>query len=361
MTDAAAFARRMGPDASRTSPTPETVSTPSAVRAVQVEGLCFSYDNGEETLSDVSLSVEPGDFLAVIGPNGGGKSTLLRLLLGLSRPSRGSVRIFGKHPSSMSRHIGYVPQFSTLQLDFPASVLEMTLMGGACPDAWGGRWRTDRTVRDKALAYLDILGLAQCAHLPIRALSGGQRQRALVARALMGRPDASCDPTPAKSASKTDGTPSTNAGNRPDAMHALLSGESFLLLLDEPTASIDPEGKFCFYEFIGKLRGSVTMIVVSHDMFMASPFFTHIAFVNRTVTPLLGKTLTPDTVTALFGNHMHECPLADLQHAGGVLHEVGCSHPTCRSTDVACKKDAGCSVCGETDSSHRGRAGKMTV
>lgn len=361
MTDAAAFAKRAVPDASRTSAALEAVRTPPAVKAVQVEDLCFSYDDGEETLSDVCLSVEPGDFLAVIGPNGGGKSTLLRLLLGLSRPSRGSVRIFGKTPSAMSRHIGYVPQFSTLQLDFPASVLEMTLMGGACPNAWGGRWRTDRAARDKALTYLDILGLADCAHLPIRALSGGQRQRALVARALMGRPDASCDPAPAKSAFRTEGTISANAVNRPDAMLAPHSGESFLLLLDEPTASIDPEGKFCFYEFIGKLRSSVTVIVVSHDMFMASPFFTHIVFVNRTLTPLPGKTLTPDTVTALFGSHMHECPLADFQHAGGLLHEAGCSHPICRPTDETCEQDT-CAICGETDgSSSRDRAGKMTI
>lgn len=246
----------------------------------------------------------------------------------------------------MSRRIGYVPQFSTMQLDFPASVLDMTLMGGACPDLWGGGWRTDKPARERALAYLDILGLADCADVPVKALSGGQRQRALVARALMGRPASA--PLPA--AAKIGGPPTVENG--PGVMDALLNGEPFLLLLDEPTASIDPRGKFCFYEFIGKLRGKVTVIVVSHDMFMASPFFTHIVFVNRTLTPLPGKTLTPETLTALFGSHMHECPVADLQHAGGLLHTSGCTHPACRSTAEAHEKGV-CAVCGATGCGHR--------
>lgn len=323
MSDSVTFAGRSAP---------ETAPAPPAPKAVQVENLHFSYDDGEEALSGVSLSVEQGDFLAVIGPNGGGKSTLLRLLLGLGRPTHGSVRIFGNSPSVMGSHIGYVPQFSTLQPDFPASVLDMTLMGGARPGPWGGGWKTDKAARTRALTYLEVLGLAEYAHVPVRALSGGQRQRALVARALMGRPDEPLPPLSAKSAHREGGASSADTACAP------LSGEPFLLLLDEPTASIDPGGKFCFYEFIGQLRGKVTVIVVSHDMFMSSPFFTHIVFMNRTLTPLSGKTLTPDMVTALFGTHLHECPVADLQHAGGLLHEIGCSHPACRSTPETCEK-----------------------
>lgn len=278
----------------------------SGTPAVRIDNLSFSYTNCEPALENVSLAVEQGDFLAIIGPNGGGKSTLLRLILGLLRPQQGAVSVFGSSPSTVSRHIGYVPQFSTMQPDFPASVLDMTLMGAACPGALGGSWPTGRKAREKALGYLDLLGLGDCARQPVGSLSGGQRQRALVARALMGRP----------AGLHQSGEEQTGAA-------------PFLLLLDEPTASIDPQGKFCFYEFLGKLRGSVSIIVVSHDLFMASPFFSHIVFVNRTLTGLTGNELSVENLNVLFGQHLHDCPIADLQHAGCDVRHSGCSHPAC--------------------------------
>lgn len=274
------------------------------VPVVEIKSLNFSHGR-DAVLQDVSLTVEPGEFLAVIGPNGGGKTTLLRLILGLIQPDSGSVRVFGEVPGSMNGHIGYVPQFSTLHLDFPASVLDMVLMGAACPSPRGGNWGTGKVVREKALEYLNTLGLADCARLSVSALSGGQRQRALVARALMSRPD-------------PDG---------PDCKGRAAS--PFLLLLDEPTASIDPQGKFCFYEFLGKLRGSISLIVVSHDLFMVSPFFSNIAAVNNGLTRLRSSELTPENLTVLFGRHLHECPVADLQHAGITLHHSDCTHPAC--------------------------------
>ena len=279
---------------------------------VEISGLGFSHGR-DPVLKDVNLRVESGEFLAVIGPNGGGKTTLLRLILGLLRPGAGSVRVFGQAPGSMNGRIGYVPQFSTLNLDFPASVLEMTLMGAARPTLRGGGWRLGKTIRNTALDYLDTLGLADCARLPVSSLSGGQRQRALVARALMSRPD-------------------------PDKAGQGRGGASpFLLLLDEPTASIDPQGKFCFYEFLGKLRGSVTLIVVSHDLLMVSPFFSSIAAVNTSLTRLRNSELTPENLTLLFGRHLHECPVADLQHAGQPPHHDGCTHPACADAGPARK------------------------
>jgi zinc transport system ATP-binding protein len=257
----------------------------------------------------VSLAVEPGEFLALIGPNGGGKTTLLRLILGLLQPASGTVRVFGKTPGIMNRHIGYVPQFSTLRLDFPASVMDMVLMGAAGPSSGGGRWLTGKAGKTQAMEYLDTLGIADCARLPVSALSGGQRQRALVARALMSKPI-------------------------PDAAHSQGSAAlPFLLLLDEPTASIDPQGKFCFYEFLGKLRKRITLIVVSHDVFMLSSFFSGIAVVNNGITRLEGSELTPENLTVLFGRHLHDCPVADRQHAGKALHQTGCTHPVCAEKD----------------------------
>ena len=273
-----------------------TAKNSSAAPVVDIQNLRFSHDV-DPVLENVSLTVPQGELLAIIGPNGGGKTTLLRLILGLLQPQAGSVHVFGSHPASMSRSIGYVPQFSTMQLDFPASVMDMVLMGAARPSLWGGCWSTAKAAREKALSYLDVLGLADCAAVPVGSLSGGQRQRALVARALMGRTGHDREP--------------------------------FLLLLDEPTASIDPQGKFCFYEFLGKLRGSITIIVVSHDLFVASPFFSSIAFVNHTLTVLPGNQLTPENLTILFGQHLHECPVADFQHATGAQHPGGCPHPAC--------------------------------
>lgn len=310
-----------------TVPSREALSSilPVPIPAVAAEHVSFSYGGCEDVLHDVSLTLRRGDFLAVIGPNGGGKSTLLRLILGLQKPLTGIIRVFGGDPALMSRRIGYVPQFSTMQQNFPASVLDVALMGAACPGIRAGSWPIDKTAKEKALTYLDILGLADCVRLPVGALSGGQRQRLLVVRALMGRPDKTGESYPAEEE----------------------SGD-FLLLLDEPTASIDPEGKFCFYEFIGKLRGRVSVIVVSHDLFMATPFFNHVLLVNKQVTPLYGNALNPRNLGALFERHLHDCPMGDLLHAGGVHHDNDCSHPVCRSTAEAVDRGY-CTACNEAN------------
>lgn len=316
-----------------TPPCPDTDTAASdlaeelPVPAVSISGLSFFHDRNSPTLDGITLTVNQGDFLALIGPNGGGKTTLLRLMLGLLTPQYGTVSIFGGPPAAKSRHIGYVPQFSTMQPDFPASVLDLILMGGATPGIRGGGWNTSAAARDKARGYLELLGLGGLEKHSIGALSGGQRQRALVARALMGS-EKNLNVVPA-------------AKNAP---------APFLLLLDEPTASIDPGGKFCFYEFLGNLRGKITMIVVSHDLFLASPFFSHVAFVNATLTPLNGNGLSPENLNLLFGRHLHDCPVADIQHAGGAMHPDGCTHPACRSTAEAVSTEKRCAACGEGES-----------
>ncbi|MDR0826535.1 MAG: ATP-binding cassette domain-containing protein [Desulfovibrio sp.] len=274
--------------------------------ALEIADLSFSHSGREPVLEDVTLDMRTGEFLALIGPNGGGKSTLLRLIVGLLRPCSGTLTVFGKAPGQASANIGYVPQFSGLSPDFPATVLEMTLMGAAEPCARGGIWGRDRRARDRAHAYLEILGLTGLAGQSLSSLSGGQRRRAMVARALMGGPE--------------------NFLLHPDSTSPEFP---FLLLLDEPTAGVDAEGTFCFYEFLGKLRGGISIIVVSHDLFMVSPFFDRVAFVNRRLTPLSGPSLTQDALAALFGRHMHACPVADMQHALGGRHLSGCSHPAC--------------------------------
>ncbi|MDL2266933.1 ABC transporter ATP-binding protein [Desulfovibrio sp. OttesenSCG-928-G15] len=290
-------------------------ATSPVTPAVLLQDVSFAYENCEPVLKDISLSVAQGDFLALLGPNGGGKTTLLRILLGILAPSTGTARIFGQSPASASGHIGYVPQFSTMAKDFPCTVLDMVLMGAARPGWRGAFWPTDKKAKDKATAYLALLGMEKVLHRSVCDLSGGQRQRALVARALMSFPAVfPCEPQTSVPL-------------------------PYLLLLDEPTASVDPEGTFCFYEFLGKLKGCVSIIVVSHDLFIASPFFSRVAFVNKTLSTLDDTEISPENLTHLFGRHLHDCPVADMQHAGQAIHPDGCSHPACASRAPSTAED----------------------
>ncbi len=134
------------------------------------------------------------------------------------------------------------------------------------------------------MGLLDRIGIADLADTPVNALSGGQRQRLLLARALMGR----------------NGT------------------EPFLLLLDEPTASIDPQGKGCFLEFCDSLRRDITMVMVSHELSMASPFFSAVALVNKTLTLVPGNCPDTEAVRSFIGSHAPDCPVGRLlRHAPG--------------------------------------------
>ncbi len=260
---------------------------PQVRDAVFLENVSFSRE-GDTILENVTLRVAAGDFLAILGPNGGGKTTLLRIILGLVKPDTGTVRVFGKPPAEARSHIGYVSQFSTIRQDFPATVLDMTLMGAAGPrsvGAWGQwtLWPRDRASRDRAMAVLGLIGIADLAGKPAHALSGGQRQRLLLARALMGR--------------KAD--------------------EPFLLLLDEPTASIDTQAKGLFLDFCNKLRHDLTMIMVSHELGMASPFFSGVALVNRTLADVTGNCPDSETLRAFIGTHGPDCPLGRMFHGPG--------------------------------------------
>ncbi len=200
----------------------------------------FSY-NGQPSLQDVTLTIRQHDFVAMIGPNGGGKSTLLRLILGLLEPSSGTVRVMGELPENASSVIGYVPQNVHINDHFPITALDVVLMGALEP----GRplKRVTNTQRQDARAFLERLDMASHENDRIGELSGGQRQRVFIARALMTRPK--------------------------------------LLLLDEPTASIDTRGQTEFYELLKELNRDIAILVVSHDLFIISQYATSAACVNH--------------------------------------------------------------------------------
>ena len=202
----------------------------SSSPVVQVEHVDFAWD-GNEVLRDCNLEVTEGQFLGLLGPNGGGKTTLLRLILGELVPQRGRVLVFGKeaHRLGRGRHlIGYVPQRERAEVNFPATALDTVVMGTFSSLGFGRRVR--RAQREAALRILDRLGLAEVGHKPLRELSGGQQQRVFVARALVAQPR--------------------------------------LLLLDEPTVGIDIAGQESFYQQLHQLQAEMglTVIMVTHDM-----------------------------------------------------------------------------------------------
>ncbi len=166
---------------------------------LSLHNLYAGYDS-ELILQDVSLDVFPSDFIGLVGPNGGGKSTLLRVILGLLPPQRGEVRVMGLPPAQGRRFVGYVPQFVESDRDFPISVWETVSLG--LVSGWSLFRRFSRQEKERIEAALEMVSMADLRHKPMGALSGGQRQRVWLARALVSEPK--------------------------------------LLLLDEPTASIDP-------------------------------------------------------------------------------------------------------------------------
>lgn len=240
---------------------------------IEVKNLTFSYRKGDApTLDDVTFSLKCGESGCIVGPNGGGKSTLLKLLLGLLTPDSGSIKILGKTPISAARKIGYMPQYHQLDAAFPATVLEVALMGRARGSLLG---RYSRRDREKALAALDEMGCAGLEKRSFSTLSGGQRQRVLISRALASEPE--------------------------------------LLLLDEPTANIDPGAEEQFYQTLEILRNRMTVLTVSHDLGFVSREIDHIICVNRKVSIHRSEEFTSEAADAVYHHkvnmirHDHSC------------------------------------------------------
>lgn len=238
---------------------------------IAIHGLTFSY-NGQPVLQDVDLTVETGERLAVLGPNGGGKTTLLKLVLGILRPSAGEITVFGDAPGRHSAHIGYVPQRLdgvAERKDLPITALDVVLMGLLSSSRCGFRFSREEVTR--ARQALEQVEMPRVAARRFCELSGGQKQRVLIARALVSEPG--------------------------------------LLILDEPTANIDPQGKFCLYEVLSRIGQGVTTLVVSHDMSILASGATAVACVNGRLLHADKPELTREMVDLLYGVHDPECPM----------------------------------------------------
>ena len=197
--------------------------------AIELHGVDYAYDGGPPVLRDVCLTVEEGEFVAIAGPNGGGKTTLLRILLGLARPAAGTALLFGVPAHRFSRRapLGYLAQRSRLGTDAPATVREVVSAGRLAAGGLLGPLRAgDKAIVARAIA--DV-GLEEKADAPLATLSGGQQQRAFISKALAAEPS--------------------------------------LLVLDEPTAGVDPGAQESLARLLERLHRErqVTVLYVLHE------------------------------------------------------------------------------------------------
>ncbi len=243
-----------------------------------LEDVWAGYD-GEPVLEGINLSVKERDFVGIIGPNGGGKTTLLRVMLGLIQPTRGRVRVLGGRVAQGRRFIGYVPQQVNFDRDFPVNVWDVAMMGRLGRRGLLRRYTPeDRRAVTRALQQVDMMGLKD---RPIGELSVGQRQRVYVARALATEPK--------------------------------------ILLLDEPMASVDPQVSTSIYELLSRLNERITILMVSHDMSAISSYVKTVGCLNRRLFYHESREITPDMLEGVY-----HCPIDLIAH--GVPHRVFAHH-----------------------------------
>ncbi len=237
--------------------------------AAHLEHVTFRYGNGdrreEAVLQDVSLTIEADDYLGLIGPNGGGKTTLLRILLGFLKPHQGTVRVLGRPPAQVRASIGYVPQHAQIDTTAPATVMDVVLMGRLSRSGWGFRFGGEHL--DRAREALARTGIEDLADRTIDQLSGGQRQRVLIARAL--------------------------------------TSEAEILLLDEPTAGVDAPMEHDFHALLHDLNERMPIVLVSHDIAFVSSEMKHIACLNHRLVCHPAAEFTPEMLAEAYEGHDH--------------------------------------------------------
>lgn len=238
------------------------------VPVIELTNVSFSYD-GVPVLEHVDLTVEEQDFLAIIGPNAGGKTTLLRLILGLLKSKHGTIRVFGESPEKARVRIGYMPQYASLDLLFPVNVLDVVLMGRL------GKVKRlvfyTQTDKEAAADALRKVEMDEFQNRAFSELSGGQQQRVLIARALASNPE--------------------------------------LLILDEPTSNIDVAVETGLFEILHELNKKITVVLVTHDLGFVHHYVKRVACLNRRVVVHPTSEVTGDTI-----NEMYKCQVHMVRH-----------------------------------------------
>ena len=230
--------------------------------AITFNNVSFNY-NDIPILESVNLEIKCSDFIGVIGPNGGGKTTLLKLMTGLLKPTYGSVKVLEKNPKDSLSHIGYVPQYSNIDKNFPITLEELILLGSLSKASIFGKY--PKEIKEKAKYLLEKMELFHLKDKPFGFLSGGEAQRALIARALIRDPE--------------------------------------ILILDEPTSNIDIAAENKIFDLILKNKGKKTIIMVSHDLEVIIEYVKNIVFVKHSVTTTL-----PDQICEHFALGLYHKP-----------------------------------------------------
>ena len=238
---------------------------------ISVRNVSFAYDS-TPIIEGVCLEVPERDFACMVGPNGGGKTTLLKLFLGLLAPARGEIRVFGTSPEAARPRIGYMPQHAQIDNRFPVNVADVVLMGRIGKAQTIGPYR--RAHREIAWEALREVGLADLRHRAFGDLSGGQRQRVLIARALAVEPE--------------------------------------LLLLDEPTANLDAPAENELYELLQRLNERLTIVLVTHDLGFVSKFVKTVICVKRCVAVHPTSEVTGEVIREMYGGDV--CMIRHDQH-----------------------------------------------
>ena len=242
------------------------------LKAVKISNVSKKF-NRVSALHNINFSINEKDLMAIIGPNGGGKSTLLKIITGILTPDTGEVKIFGRDPQKARDLMGYLPQHVSFDPDFPINVFD-TVLSGRYHGLFKGYTENDRKAVEKALKDVEIYKLKD---RQISEISGGQMQRVFIARAIVREPK--------------------------------------LLLMDEPMASIDPEMQNSFYELLSRLKDKMTIILISHDVGAVSTHVDKIACLNHELFyhgPIEGSAKGLEEV--------YKCPLELISH--GIPHRV---------------------------------------
>jgi zinc transport system ATP-binding protein len=227
---------------------------------IKLDKVCFSYTE-KELLKDVTLSIYRDDFLGIVGPNGGGKTTLIKLIIGQLIPKRGIIEVFGKEPKYGRESIGYISQFRNIDNDFPITAYEIVILSRVGKKLFKRYSVEDRKMAKKALKSLGVWDLR---NRKLSELSGGEKQRVFIARALANEPQ--------------------------------------LLLLDEPLSNLDIHIREEFYNILKELNNRIAIVLVDHDLEMLSKYAKEVVCVNKCNTN---------------GIRYHD---ADSALLGGILH-----------------------------------------
>jgi len=208
---------------------------------IKLENVSFSYDR-EDFLKNINFSIYENDFVGIVGPNGGGKTTLLKLMLGLLEPRQGKIWVYGKSPKEARHELGYLSQFKNIDFDFPITVYEIVLLSRIGKKVFKQFSREEKEATEASLAKLNII---QLKDKRLNELSGGEKQRVFVARALANQPK--------------------------------------ILILDEPMTNLDMHIQEEFYQILKNLNNKIAIVIVDHDLEMVSKYAKEIVCVNKCI------------------------------------------------------------------------------